>query len=93
VAELLTSLGAARGALAKDPASFSAAEANLVEACEIYRKVPGPSPSGPRLALQALVDLYAMRDKTEPGRGYDVKTAEWQAELDKMSASTRPTND
>ena len=78
--------------MAKDSAAFAVAEANLLEAHEIYEKVPGPSPSGPRLALQALVDFYVRRDAAEPGQGYDAKAAQWQAKLDELSPSSRPSS-
>ena len=92
LAALLTSLGTARGALAKDSAAFSAAEANLLEACKIYEKAPGPSPTGPRMSLRALVDFYALWDKADPGKGYDLKAAQWQAKLEEVAPSSQPSS-
>jgi hypothetical protein len=31
--------------------------------------------------VQGLVDLYTAWDKAEPGKGYDLKAAEWKAKL------------
>lgn len=46
------------------------------------------SGKGTRYALDLAVKLYESWDKAEPGKGYDVKAAEWKAKLD---ASTPPT--
>jgi eukaryotic-like serine/threonine-protein kinase len=84
VARVLTLLGVARAGLAKNPAAFAAAEGNLLEAHGIYRKTPGPMPKGPRDCKQALVDFYTARNRAEPGKGYDVKAAEWKAKVEPM---------
>jgi eukaryotic-like serine/threonine-protein kinase len=91
LAALLTDLGTARAALAKDTAAFSAAEANLLEARAIYTKVPGPSPKGMRTCVRAIADFYERWDKAEPGKGYDVKAAEWEAKLERPANSSKPS--
>lgn len=82
VAELLEAMGKARVALAKTPADFTAAEVNMLEASEIYIKTRGPTSKAVRDCAKTISDAYAARDKTEPGKGYDVKAAEWKAKID-----------
>jgi non-specific serine/threonine protein kinase/serine/threonine-protein kinase len=82
LAALLSSLGTARGSLARDSAGFAAAEANLLEAHAIYSKVPGPSQKSSQACLRAIADFYAQWDRVEPGKGFDTKAAEWKAKLE-----------
>jgi hypothetical protein len=81
VARLLLGLGKARIALARTPADFDAATANLVESRDLYVKTRGPDHRDTRASTQALADAYAARDKAEPGKGYEAKAAEWKAKL------------
>jgi eukaryotic-like serine/threonine-protein kinase len=81
VARLLTNLGRARAGLAKDPGEFALAESNLLEAYGIYLKTPGPDPKESRGCIQALADLYAAWDKSEPGHGHDAKATEWKSKI------------
>jgi tetratricopeptide (TPR) repeat protein len=81
VARLLLGLGKARIALAKTPADFDAATANLVEARDLYVKTRGSDHKETRASTQALADAYATRAKAEPGKGYDAKAAEWKTKL------------
>jgi hypothetical protein len=81
VARLLLGLGKARIALAKTPADFDAATANLVESREIYVTTRGPDHRETRASTQTLADAYAARDKAEPGKGYGDKAAQWKAKL------------
>jgi tetratricopeptide (TPR) repeat protein len=82
LASLLMNLGKARAGLARDPADFAAAEASLLEAHADLVKAPGPFPKDTRDCTQALADFYTMWDKTEPGKGYAARAAEWKAKLD-----------
>jgi eukaryotic-like serine/threonine-protein kinase len=75
-------LGKVRAGLAKQPAEFAEAEANLIEAQTTFAKTRGDKDKETREWTQALVDLYAAWDKAEPGKGYDAKSAEWKKNLD-----------
>ncbi len=90
LASLLTNLGRARAGLAKDNAEFAAAEANLHEAHAIYAKSPGPSPRDIRDCIRALVEAYAAWESAVPGKGYDAKSAEWNAKLQQSATQTMP---
>jgi tetratricopeptide (TPR) repeat protein len=82
VAELLEAMGKARVALSKAPADFTVAEANLLEANDIFSKTRGPTSKAARNSAKTLSEAYAAWDKAEPGNGYDVKAAEWKAKVD-----------
>lgn len=85
LAILLMNLGKARAGLAKTGADFAAAEANLLEAHAHFVKAPGPFPQDTRSCTQALADFYNAWDKSEPGKGYAAKVAEWKAKLNSAS--------
>jgi eukaryotic-like serine/threonine-protein kinase len=85
-ASLLGLLGKARGGLAKQPADFAVAEANLLEAHATFTKLRGEKDKETREWAQGLVDFYTARDKAVPGVGYDVKAAAWKAKLPKETA-------
>jgi hypothetical protein len=89
LAAMLTSLGTSRAGLAQSSLAFAAAEANLLEAHQIYTKVPGPSPNGPQLCARAIVDFYARWNGAEPGKGYDAKAADWKAKLQDPRTTTK----
>ncbi len=38
-----------------------------------------------RNCVQALVDLYTLREQTAPGQGHDVKLAQWTAKLNELA--------
>jgi tetratricopeptide (TPR) repeat protein len=80
-AYLVGMLGKSRAALAKQPAEFAAAEANLLEARGVFASNQGEKDKETRDWTKALVDFYAARDKAEPGKGYDAKAAEWKAKV------------
>ena len=63
----------------------------LLEANKVYAKVPGSSPRGARVCLQALAVFYTMWDKAEPAKGYDIKAVEWKSKLDEPAPSSKPT--
>ncbi len=81
LAALLKNMGVARAAGASRPADFPSAEANLLEAHAIYVKAPGVERKAVRRCVQAIVELYAAWNRTEPHKGYDAKSAEWTARL------------
>jgi hypothetical protein len=73
------------------------AEPLLVESyASIDEHPPVPNPLGGgadpvwlrRTALGHVVHLYEVRGKTEPGKGYDAKAAEWKAKLPSAPAGT-----
>ena len=50
-------------------------------------------PGGPlREACQRVVKLYESWDEAEPGKGYDVKAAEWRAELEALTPAVAPSD-
>ncbi|MDX2017253.1 MAG: tetratricopeptide repeat protein, partial [Planctomycetota bacterium] len=79
----LTTLARARVGLGFGPDRFALAEANLLEAHPIYlaAKDRGPTHKDTLECVKGLVDLYTAWDKAEPGKGYDLKAAEWKAKL------------
>lgn len=82
-------LGKSRAGLAKQPAEFAAAEANLIEAQATFAKTRGDKDKETREWTQALVDLYAAWDKAEPGKGYDAKSAEWKKKLEAKASEKK----
>ncbi|MBX3376190.1 MAG: serine/threonine protein kinase [Phycisphaeraceae bacterium] len=81
LALLLVHLGVARTATAKVPADFVDAEANLLEAHDIFVKIRGGSHTDTRDCIRALADFYAAWDKADPGKGHDAKSADWKARM------------
>ena len=86
VASLLMHLGEARTGLAQ----FAAAEANLLEAQPVLVKALGPTERNSRECTRALVDLNSAWDTAEPGKGHDMKAAEWKRKLDALGAQSSP---
>ena len=83
---LLKNLGAARARLGE----FAAGESNLIEAHGIFVKTVGPSHVETRTCAQVLVDFYDLWENAEPAKGHAASTAEWQAKLQELNASTQP---
>lgn len=83
---LLENLGRSRAQLGQ----YSAAEANLLEAQGIYLKTRGPTHADTRNNTRVLVEFYTQRDKTEPGKGFDAKAAEWKKKLDAIKPPEKP---
>ncbi len=81
-ASMVGLIGKARAGLAKQPAEFTAAEANLLEAHTVFAKNRGDKDKETREWVQALADLYTAWDKAEPGKDYDAKAADWKKKLD-----------
>jgi tetratricopeptide (TPR) repeat protein len=79
-------LGKARMGLAKEPAAFKLAEANLLEAQSVFAKIRGDKDIETREWTRGLADLYSAWDKAEPGKGYDAKATAWKAKLPKEAA-------
>ena len=82
VAAFLLQLGKARTGLGK----FAAAEGNLLEAQPIFFKALGAKDQHTRDCLRAVIYLYAAWNTAEPGKGYDLKAAEWKRKLDALGA-------
>jgi tetratricopeptide (TPR) repeat protein len=81
-------LGKARTGLAKAPAEFALAEANLLEAQSVFAMTRGDKDIETGEWTRGLADLYFAWDKAEPGKGYDAKAAVWKAKLPKQGAPT-----
>ncbi|MDX2018422.1 MAG: serine/threonine-protein kinase [Planctomycetota bacterium] len=75
IARLLFSLGRSRLALG----DFAQAQGPLLEAHELTIKALGAAHPQTIDAARALAELFAARDKAEPGQGHDAKAAEWDA--------------
>ncbi|MFZ4573578.1 MAG: tetratricopeptide repeat protein [Phycisphaerales bacterium] len=84
-ANLLRNLGAARTALAKNPADFIAAEDQLLRAHGIYLASRGEQHKDTRATAQQLVEFYLAWDKAEPGKGHDSKATQWTTRLEHPS--------
>jgi len=86
LAAFLTTLGRARVALGYDAERFKLAESNLLEAHPIFVQTRGETHKDTLGCVQGLIDLYIAWEAGEPGKGYDVKAAEWKAKLDAAPA-------
>ena len=84
VAKLLTRRGLARTALGK----LDAAEKDLLEAYPLLLSTRGEEHRETRECAKALVELYRVRQGSEPGRGWDREAASWAAKL-RPTARTR----
>ncbi|MEX1309807.1 MAG: tetratricopeptide repeat protein, partial [Candidatus Sulfomarinibacteraceae bacterium] len=79
LARYLMSVGRARAGLGFDPEGFATAEADLIEAHELYVASRGEEDRGTRTCVKALADLYDEWAKAAPGRGYEDRAEEWKA--------------
>ena len=84
----LVSLGKARAG----SHGFAAAQDNLIEAQSIYFNVYGSNDKHTRTSTQAIIDLYTAWNTAEPGKGYDLKAAEWKRKLDALGAPERASS-
>jgi tetratricopeptide (TPR) repeat protein len=91
-ASLVGLLGKARTGLAKDPADFAAAEANLLEAHGVFAKNRGETDKETRDWVQGLVNLYIAWDKREPEKGYAAQAEAWHAKLEPTKQTSQPGN-
>ncbi len=82
LASILMNLGLARAGLGYEPSRFDAADANLAESYEIFVATRGERHKDTLECVQALIDLYAVRNTEEPGEGYGEKIAVWRARLE-----------
>jgi serine/threonine protein kinase/Tfp pilus assembly protein PilF len=80
-ASMLGSLGKARAGLAKQPADFATAEANLLEARSVVVKIRGENDPEVRDWTQTIANLYTAWDKVEPDKGHAAKAATWKEKL------------
>lgn len=74
VAKWLLNLGKARLGLAE----YDAAEAALLESHALYVQTRGAGHADTLACAAALAELYAAREATTPGAGFDAKAAEWR---------------
>ncbi len=89
--ETLTSLNN-MGGLLKAQGKLSEAEALLLPAVAIAdTKVPERHPLNGKLS-KTLAKLYQAWDQAEPGKGFDLKAAEWQARFKQWQVSTQPAS-
>jgi tetratricopeptide (TPR) repeat protein len=91
LADFLTVFGRAHVGVGFDAKGFTLAEANLLEAHSIYLAAQdrGPTHKDTLACVQALVDLYVVWDKAEPGHGRDAKAEEWRAKLPAAEDATK----
>jgi serine/threonine protein kinase/cell division protein ZapA (FtsZ GTPase activity inhibitor) len=88
LASFLMHLGSTRAKLSE----FAKAEVNLLEADSIFVRTLGPTHNKDvHECTQAIVDLYAVWNNAEPGKGYDAKAAEWKKKMDALSMSVPAT--
>jgi serine/threonine protein kinase len=87
VALFLMHLGQAR----TGTGDFAAAERDLIEAQPILVKTTGPAHHSSSECTQSLVDLYTAWSRAQPGKGYEVKAAEWKRKLDELADSPPAT--
>ena len=71
-------LGIARARLAKTPAEFAEAEANLLEAYTVIVELRGEDHDRARETARDLADLHAAWDRVEPGTGHDAASRDWR---------------
>ncbi|MBC8105461.1 MAG: serine/threonine protein kinase [Anaerolineae bacterium] len=79
--------GSARLMLARlllEQQRFADSEPELVEAQRIFSTTPGVPPTYQRDSTSSLAKLYTAWDTAEPGKGHDMKAAEWKTKLTAM---------
>jgi tetratricopeptide (TPR) repeat protein len=70
---------------------FPKAEAEMLEAERVLASAEGTPPERHRQCLEALVEMYAAWDKSEPGRGHAASAAQWKARLATGRPKPSPT--
>ena len=85
LALILMNLGMARVGLGFEPTRFETAEANLIEAHEVFVATRGETYKTTLTCAQALIDLYAAWDAAEPSEGHREKSAAWTTTLDGLA--------
>jgi eukaryotic-like serine/threonine-protein kinase len=78
LARFLLSLGSARAGLGFREDRFAAAEANLLEAHELFVATRGEEHEDTRESVQALAGFYDAWARAMPGRGHDAQAAKWK---------------
>ena len=71
VAAVVTGLGF-------DPGRFATAEANLLEAHELFLATRGAEHDDTRESVQALADFYDAWAQAAPGEGREAQAAKWK---------------
>jgi len=70
-----------------DLSQFAAAEQELIEAERAYSTAQGVAPKARKKNIESLATLYETWHKAEPGKGHDVKAAEWKGKVEAMNAT------
>jgi tetratricopeptide (TPR) repeat protein len=78
LARFLLGLGSARAGLGFDPDRFAAAEADLLEAHELFVATRGEEHEDTRESVQALADFYDGWARAMPGSGHEALAAKWR---------------
>jgi tetratricopeptide (TPR) repeat protein len=86
LAVLLMNLGKARAATRE----FKVAEAELLEAQEVFATSRGPRHKETIECTRALAEFYAAWDAYEPGKGHDDSAKQWRAKLNEPSPAPSP---
>ena len=66
------------------PDRFPLAEANFLESHKLYAEAGQPGASGVKTVTDGLAQLYKAWDGLKPGKGYDVKAAEWAQRAEEL---------
>jgi hypothetical protein len=82
LARFLLSLGRARAGLGFEPDRFAAADANLLEARDLFVAARGEEHKGTRESALALADFYDAWAAAMPGEGHEDQAARWRAALE-----------
>ena len=80
LARFLLSLGSARAGLGFDPHRFAAAEANLLEAHELFVATRGDEHEDTRECVQALAGFYDAWARAAPGKDRKAQAAKWKTD-------------
>ena len=80
LARMLMNLGRARAGLGFNANRFAAAEANLLEAHELFVATRGEEHKDTREIVRALADFYDAWAEAAPGTGHEAQAAKWKTE-------------
>ena len=84
LAAIIMHLGRARASQGFAPSRFQAAEANLIEAYDIFVSTRGEEHESTHECAEALVNLYEAWNDARPGEGYAEKGAAWRIRLEAL---------